>query len=86
MAENPYQSPNDVNEWTPKNARSLKEPAYQPSPTGRIVVRTFLSLLLASAVVPVVLDVFVWRHGISCFFVPGILLFGGILALHLWLG
>jgi hypothetical protein len=85
MAENPYQSPKNVDEWMPKRRSLLKEPVYQPSPTGRAIVRGFLSLLLASAVVPVVLDVFVWRHGISCFFIPGILLFGGMLALHLWL-
>ena len=85
MTENPYQSPKNVDEWTPKRRLLLKEPAYKPSSAGRAIVRGFLSLLLASAVVPGVLDVFVWRHGISCFFIPGILLFGSILALHLWL-
>lgn len=76
MSENPYHPPKHAGTQAKQGALAM----------GKILVRLFLSALIAAMVAGIGWDLLVERSGcLSCGFTFGIALLGTILALHIWL-
>lgn len=74
MPENPYQPPKEVG--TPTARTDI----------GKIIVRVFLSTLIAAMLVAIGWDLFVAHVGcFACGISVGVVFVGGLLALHFWL-